>query len=126
MTDNHATAAPAAPDDLSAAGSLPDPASPFPAPPPPQDAADDTAAAAATATAAPVADAVDELVDELEAAWVNLDPRGAGRDLTLTLRGIEEIDARLVTMQAQLALGVLGILAGATLLVILLKVKAKP
>lgn len=35
-----------------------------------------------------------------------LDARGAGRDLTLALRGLEEIDTRMKIMQLQLFLGV--------------------
>jgi hypothetical protein len=92
-------------DTTTPVGSIPPPGTPFSAPPPPQNGSQDEAL-------------VDELLNppvSSEATFAEpantppqetpeLDPRGAGRDLTLALRGIEEIDMRLVTMQAQLAM----------------------
>jgi hypothetical protein len=105
-------------------GSMPPPGTPFSAPPPPQNGSHDEELVdellSAPSTSTSTSTAAPNVADELE---LELDARGAGRDLTLALRGIEEIDMRLVTLQAQLTL--IGAVALIGAIALLLEVKAR-
>jgi hypothetical protein len=107
---------------------MPPPGTPFPAPPAPENGSgldeEELAAFYADAEAAQTTQADPPAA---EPNWISpeLDARGAGRDLTLALRGIEEIDMRMKVLQLQLAAGVgvmLVLLAG---LVAAYRVKAR-
>ena len=110
-------------------GSIPPPGTPFSAPPAPEpDTIDPEVLAAAIAGEPPPAPAPapePEPVAEHEHPAPERPSRDPERDLTLALRGIEEIDVRLVALQAQVALGVGALLICAAALLVVLKVRAE-